>query len=1261
MILGISTFMLVLRTVVPATGLLILMSIVTIYPGAILSVREDDATIPEASSPFMNNNPLGPSRVMFDRDITSNDGSPIVGHGYTKSGSLFVVNPSTPNDSPIAVWQGGRGDTRGFTKLNEEISIQEITDIPTRPQRPERLTKNLPGYRGSSGVFPSLLAQDGTGALAPQIRPAIRVNTNTQGPPGPAAVTQQKKGFFNRSKPTKTDIRSRGISQPISLNVENNAVGGGAFAKMQTIDLATAATNERERRAGAAARAQLLASSPAPQPPLGSTLDGLRQSVSVKRKETQLRDTEPMPTIPGSTGGTSIDGANGSTTSASLSPGRDEVRRRSPRSGNPFNQGIDGKSRDLPSLQRKQTMGLPSGPGSLRRQMPQEVGTAKNEAVSVMLMNDIVYDNPGVVKTIISGAPGMYAKRPKTASKESFSSMNSLSSSGSIIHRPRPYKRDQSKDRQFFPTEPSPGHKRSKSGGSIASKKSFFRSTPGSPTQLPPLPPPPTSAAKLTRLLPNNTKSMTFDEKIELLFPAPPGVETLKRRSSVPSLPRMPSVFVADTPMHSPVVQEDEGHRRSKRTTIASFDISNSDILASSPKNDLKAAQDRQTYRFSANTYGNLVEETDGLPTQDVKSQAPASQSHLKVPTRRSVIDDLRKSKSTETTTSDGESLIDDASSFWGSIHSETPAIDLQKAMMTAQATYIKRTDMATCKVGENRSPLPTIEVEEAMIPVMLDEQPRRSILVAPKVNRQSFFLDADQSLAGDKSPSIRSERSVQMQRGVSWHRRIGDELPTFSERDKPRSRKMPPPTPLLLSKKTRQATVVVRNAEPSPPSDSPERAIKEIQDQLRRFEEPQRESVGSLLQRLPSNAKNNGYRGVSRDQDRMALLDNLEAEIDQQENHWQQMQSSLNRDSMSTIMTPQQSEHELSRESSQKSRTPISIKGRRTRIISSVTVRSKTEDSTRTSSTESSENSRASIWQQRLADAQEEYMSNAPEILRKKSLNFLHVSKSQTNLSNLGSPTPPESVESETEIDSASESEEFDGATSFDEIHQQKPSLWQAPESSTQVSYGYMWTHPVEKSTATLPEPPATSLRRAQRRNEQVMRISSGDLWCKPRSLKHSQPAVALWSSKIPQPRSTVSRPVTQRPARKSKRVTFLPDIGKSDTVKFIKILTVVSQLRIPFLYLTKVIPLASSNFPGARNLINPSGSPRLSPLRSPAHTCQINLMCALTNSSPNLLSTQVHSSMIMRKRKRMTRIWSTLRAMMTSMKALSGRLLTC
>ena len=1102
----------------------------------LMLAREDEAITPEARSPFVT--PIPPSRELF-RDNVASNGSPVSGHGYAKSGGLFVVNPSsTPRDSPTAMFQGNsRGDTKGFTKLGEEITVQTMSrDAPGRPERPDG--KYGAGYRGSSGVFPSMFTASPigvTGALAPQIRPNITVKTQDL-----SAAIQQKRSLFNRSKPPpKVSVRGLAISQPVMANPDGSAIQ--PVARMQTIDLATAAINERKRREEAAARSRFVANKPPPQPPGMSAQEALRRGISVKRKEMPSYHPLVMPTIPASSAsGLSVDAANGSTTSASLSPGREEVRRRSPRNANSFNILMDEKpSRQLP-LQRKVTLGLPSNPKSQRITMAQEMGIPREQ--TVMLMNDIVYDDPGMVKTIISGAPGMYVsgkKNHKTSEKTSIDSTASgLHSANSVIHRPRPYKRKTQDQRNLFPSEPSPGHRRSRSGSSIVVRKSFLMSNPGSPTLLPPLPPPPTSATKLPRLLPNDTKSMTFDEKIQLLFPAPPGpVSKHNRRSSVPSLPRVPSVFMSESPQaQSPTGEELPSQRASKRTTIASFGIPDMSNLNGSPKLELSRQEERKTYRFSANTYRTIADQVGetwipGIPPKEIDIRNSIQQ-----PAPRPSAYDMRQSHFTEATTSSDESSQDDSTTYWGSIHSEIPPVDLSKVMQTAQATMVQRSGArVNASQGRTLPPVPQVKHEEEVImTVMLEtEETSRSFLPGSAPNRGSFFLDADQALPGDKTPTA--------QNLPSWHRRIGDELPTFSERkSNSRSRKMPLPTPLLLNKTGRKAKVIVRAAEPSPPADSPERAIQEIQAQLKRLEEPSRGSVGSLLRHLPNVTTSVGEQDQN---SRLRLLENLEKEMGQQQDQWQQMQTNLDRDSMSVIMTPQAepSEEDMSRRSSQRSaRTPPGVMSRRARIRSSMTARSKGEDSSRTNSTASSDNSRASVWQQRLAEAHMAYVENAPDLLRKRSLNFLSVSKAQQQ--QLGSPTPPDS---DTDLEFESESE--NGEVS-NHVSQDLASLWQLPVSSPKAAVGRMWSrqeNPISRPAS--PQLPARDIRPAHRLLKYPLVITSFNLWTKPHSSTHSRPVVALWGSKPVRPRSILTRRAIQRPQRKSRRVTFLPDIGKS------------------------------------------------------------------------------------------------------------------
>lgn len=591
--------------------------------------------------------------------------------------------------------------------------------------------------------------------------------------------------------------------------------------------------------------------------------------------------------------------------------------------------------------------------------------------------------------------------------------------------------------------------------------------------------------------------------------------------------------------MQSPTQDEQQSRRASKRTTIASFGMP--EALLEVSNGDQSRPHERQTFRFSANTYRTLADEVGetwipGIPVQEanVGSLPPDvtdMDSHILQKPRESYMTDASSSNMS----------TDDASTtYWGSLHSEIPPVDLSKAIRKANSTFIQRSRAGAL---ENAKPTPPPREEEPqngeeIVTIMLAyEAGSQSVVKSSEDNGESFFLGPDQSLPGEKTPTPTAAKT--------WHRRIGDELPTFSERNaSTRPRKMPPPTPLLLNQRSRGAAVVVRGAEPSPPNiESPERAIAEIQAQLQLFEEPGRGSVGSLLRHMPDSnttAVNVAY------EDRLKLLENLENEMGQQENQWQQMQTDLHRDSVSTIATPHalaESEADLSRESSRRSsRVPSRVVSRRARIRSSMTLHSKGDESTSSISTQSSDNSRASIWQQRLAEAQMEYMENAPALLRKRSLNFLSVSKSHQ----LGSPTPPDSVDSGTDMETDSEVEAENEYANVG-VSTKAASLWEPQLRSPKAAAGRLWNPPYENTErATSPEPPAKNVRPAQRQIQLSLRISSSDLWSKAASNTNSLPLVGLWGSRLARPVSIRTRPVTQRPPRKSKRVTFLPDISK-------------------------------------------------------------------------------------------------------------------
>lgn len=488
----------------------------------------------------------------------------------------------------------------------------------------------------------------------------------------------------------------------------------------------------------------------------------------------------------------------------------------------------------------------------------------------------------------------------------------------------------------------------------------------------------------------------------------------------------------------------------------------------------------------------------------------------------------------------------DDATTEWGTVHSPAPVQQIGLTVHQARAIEVGKVD---------KTP----------------SQDQRAVSAMTNSEEMVFMLDA--SVARDlqprgKVPADGEQESPVASRASSgqFYRRVGDETLSFSSRpDKVRSRRGPPPVPLVLSDRptTAKQAVLVKAAEPSP-LPSPEEALMMIQAQLKKYEQP-----GGGTADSPGNG-------------RLALLNDLEAEMGQQETRWHGMQHDLGRDSFSTVSPTGQSRRNseavptspaeaLSRNSSTKSKESIAADRRASRRARLGSI-----SSTRSSSRESDDSrNRASLWQRRLAEAQMEYMENANELIRKRSLNFLSVAKAD-----LGSPTPPDSDDSEADIESrrnlaallearakhqAAETERSAGVADL---------LW-TPRREPKPESGLMWVRPQRPYEQHLPrqEPPlpGLSVRPAQRKESSTLPIESTQLWQKPTSLGETSMA-GLWRSPaevqalkersqtttsarrqapsyynpgIQRSRSASgSRPLTQRPPRRSKRITALPDI---------------------------------------------------------------------------------------------------------------------
>ena len=704
----------------------------------------------------------------------------------------------------------------------------------------------------------------------------------------------------------------------------------------------------------------------------------------------------------------------------------------------------DLPSPEKPAVQRRVAAGLPGNPKAMA--MKTLMNEAENKRVqTVMFVNNIEYNDPVTVRNILQGAADKVAAKNAAA--------DAKTETASVLHRPRPIPRTRNaEENEGVPSPKSPVLQRTRSGATAERKKSILRSNPGSPTQLPPLPPAPMPKrpGNPIRPLPNDTKSMTFDEKMAMFFPAGPpsrpgsshsnngaGKPTL---SPIPAMPALPASFLE--------MDGESEKEKSDRTTKTSFqtqsivEISDLKNRGLNGRNTAKFSVDTETTTGVSQAWLPPVPSTQGLPYPTQEGKKRQSSPVLPyIPDNASVF-------------SDGKTMYDDdATTNWGSVHSPAKAVNMRNAH---QQGGPKKTHVSK-------------KSDKEIMTIMLDDSNGARGDIA---ERESWFADGRTAL--NTSPRDLSDDSKRESR---WHRRVGDECPTFSDRkEKTRSRKMVPPTPLLLRGVGNKNMVVIRAAEPSP-LESPSEAYRDIQLKLKKLDDTNRDSVGSEGRK-------------------QALLDNLEQEMGQQENYWLERQNDINRDSVSTVRTSprRDSIHEVAARAAARGQAAVK---------------------------------RGSLLK-------------PTEVARVP----------------LSSPTPPDTDES----DDDAVDKRVQASKILDQPKERMSAparLWtRAPPAAVgrNTIVHLLWApvrpSPKERDTATLNVMTTSSIpRKASKRSltgQPLSKIESTSLWQKPKKAHSS--SGRLWGSTAPPAKQkTQNRPTTQRPARRSRRVTMLPDILES------------------------------------------------------------------------------------------------------------------
>ena len=785
----------------------------------------------------------------------------------------------------------------------------------------------------------------------------------------------------------------------------------------------------------------LVATRPAPAPPIGlDPSDALKRSISTVRKKpsgnyTDLKYQASQSSV----------SSNGSSSSSNLSPGLKDVRKRSPRQLNGFD--IDEKRQYYkPAIANT----LPSNPKM------KEFRPTPEKRQTIMFMKDIVYDDPGLVDSIINEVPN-FSKKPKVPVDRSKSV--GLAAKPSILHRARPYKKTRDSEGVFFPSEPSPNHRRNRSSSSVLRAPRI-----GSPASLPPLPAPPADLAQMRGLLKEHIHNMTNDEKVSMLFPMPPvGAFKTQRRSSVPSLPS--SVSTADAPE---VISKDEiaSRRSSRRSTIISILPVESQGNLSPRKHTRKLIQ-RDTYRSTLNA--NVPDISNDV-VQIRKSNIPSQKMY---------------SSFTETTdSSDDGGVARDAE--W--MHEPLPALPKRYTARDSSSSIadslLKDTKFMSIMMGYDPTEAPTT-----------------------RAGPTSFLHDSSQTFGteGIKTPTA-----------DTWHTRIGDEIPAFSNRRNHSRSKSVPPAPLIL-RTAKNKPSLAQKPLPVVVIDTPNRALQEIQAQLKQLEEPDM---------LPFIRDRSSSLGDASQDQRDDLLAEMEKEVGEQENRWQQLHENIDRDSKgSEDFTPW-----TTRRNSVASITSVntaSIKeARKARVRSIVEA---AQNIVTVTSTRSGEIAKPGLWKDKLEEAQKSYANNAPSFLNSLSTSKVVTAKQASIRAVVAGGCAVVAIPCANQ-------------------RTVKPAqLWTPCSPKAVEVVGLLWTLPQQSIQVRpySPEPAALCVRPAQRRTIEPLHLESVHMWYMP-AITRARPTPGLWRSKNTRPASIVTRPKTQKPTRKSRPMTFLPDIGK-------------------------------------------------------------------------------------------------------------------
>ncbi|KAK4131011.1 hypothetical protein BT67DRAFT_436665 [Trichocladium antarcticum] len=458
----------------------------------------------------------------------------------------------------------------------------------------------------------------------------------------------------------------------------------------------------------------------------------------------------------------------------------------------------------------------------------------------------------------------------------------------------------------------------------------------------------------------------------------------------------------------------------------------------------------------------------------------------------------------------------DDATTNWSRVQSSELTIGVpvgQATGLPAAVRMCSRQDAQEPKAGVAL----TDSRNSGTLPIMLDTS-----AVQPTDLQSPWFSDRElvATPAGVTPGSATPDQAAQSQ----WHRRVGDDCPTFSGRKaKTRLRKLAP-TPLMLNSPPSLKVMAIQAA-PSP-LETPGQALQQIQAQLKKLEMAQQDSPESAAGRC-------------------ALLENLEHEMGEQAEHWKEMRHDFERGSMSSMQTTSPPAKSTVRESPGTTKaTGVSPRIGPGHRASHVARQQNNPEVNSPASVQDSVCPQLNKWQKRLTEAHLEYMD--AQVFRSSNVDFPQLSRAP-----LASPTPPDSDEPDRSAD------ELLLPRRLADVVAEPPEpallLWISSAPGAKTPAGFLWTPPAHKTTVRAMEQPLPALvvRPAQRTAPAAsLHIASSQLWRKPHNTA-PRATTGLWRPRrtAPTPSRTQSQSAPrQRPARRhTRRVTLLPDIPES------------------------------------------------------------------------------------------------------------------